>query len=34
VVALLVYAMLGVIADSVLKLIERKALAWRQEFTL
>ena len=34
VVALLVYAMLGVIADSVVKLIERKALAWRQEFTL
>lgn len=34
VVALLVYAMLGVIADSVVRLIERKALAWRQEFTL
>jgi sulfonate transport system permease protein len=34
VVALLVYALLGVIADSVVRLIERKALAWRQEFTL
>jgi sulfonate transport system permease protein len=34
VVALLVYALLGVIADSVVRLIERKALAWRQEFAL
>jgi sulfonate transport system permease protein len=34
VVALIVYALLGVIADSIVRLIERKALAWRQEFTL
>jgi sulfonate transport system permease protein len=32
VVALIVYAILGLIADSVVRLIERKALAWRQEF--
>jgi len=34
VVALIVYALLGVIADSIVRLVERKALAWRQEFTL
>jgi len=34
VVALILYALLGVIADSIVRLIERKALAWRQEFTL
>ena len=34
VVALIVYAILGLIADSLVRLIERKALAWRQEFTL
>ena len=34
VVALIVYALLGVIADSIVRFIERKALAWRQEFTL
>jgi sulfonate transport system permease protein len=34
VVALIVYALLGVIADSIVRRIERKALAWRQEFTL
>ena len=34
VVALIVYALLGVIADSIVRLIERRALAWRQEFTL
>jgi sulfonate transport system permease protein len=34
VVALIVYALLGVIADSIVRLIERKALAWRREFTL
>jgi sulfonate transport system permease protein len=32
VVALIVYAILGLIADSVVKLIERRALAWRREF--
>jgi len=34
VVALIVYALLGVIADSIVRLVERKALAWRQEFAL
>jgi sulfonate transport system permease protein len=33
VVALIVYAILGLIADALVRLIERKALAWRQEFT-
>jgi sulfonate transport system permease protein len=33
VVALILYAVLGLIADSLVRLIERKALAWRQEFT-
>jgi sulfonate transport system permease protein len=33
VVALILYAILGLIADSLVRLIERKALAWRQEFT-
>jgi sulfonate transport system permease protein len=33
VVALIVYAILGLIADSVVRLLERRALAWRQEFT-
>jgi sulfonate transport system permease protein len=33
VVALVVYAILGLIADSLVKLIEKKALAWRREFT-
>jgi sulfonate transport system permease protein len=31
-VALIVYAILGLIADSVVRLIERRALAWRREF--
>ncbi|HEY6495338.1 MAG TPA: ABC transporter permease [Trebonia sp.] len=31
-VALIVYAILGLIADSAVRLIERRALAWRREF--
>jgi len=31
-VCLFMYAILGLIADAVIRLIERKALAWRQEF--
>jgi sulfonate transport system permease protein len=34
VVALIVYAILGLIADSLVRLLERRALAWRQEFAL
>jgi sulfonate transport system permease protein len=32
-VALIVYAILGLIADSIVRLLERRALAWRRAFT-
>jgi sulfonate transport system permease protein len=32
VVCLIVYAMLGVLADAIIRLVERRALAWRREF--
>ena len=32
VVCLIVYAILGVLADAIIRLVERRALAWRREF--
>ena len=32
VVALIVYAILGVLANGAVRLLERKALAWRRDF--
>ena len=32
-VALLVYAILGLLADALVRLLERRALRWRPEFT-